>query len=60
MKLMQIYFYIGVCTPQRTKAVSIVETHWLLLFLVTIRRRRQNEGFLNVTADGTYGKYRAS
>ena len=53
-------FYIGVCTSQRTKAVPIVETHWLLLFVVTIRRRRQNEGSLNVTADGTYGKYNAS
>jgi hypothetical protein len=60
MKLLQRLSYIGVCTSQRSKAVSIVETNWLLLFVVTIRRRRQNEVFLNVTADGTYGKYSAS
>ena len=57
---MQRNFYIGVCTSQITKAVSIVETHWLLLFAVSIRRGRQNEGFLNATADGMYGKYSAS
>ena len=59
MKLMQRYFYIGVCTSQRTIAVSIVQTHWLLLFVVTNRRRRQN-GLLSGTADDTYGKYSAS
>jgi hypothetical protein len=44
-------FYIEVRTSQRTKAFAIVETNWSLLFVVTIRRCGQNEGFLNVTAD---------
>jgi hypothetical protein len=44
-------FCTEVCTTQRTKAFSIVETNWLLLFVVTIRRCRQKEGFLNVKAD---------